>query len=407
MWKGTLDMHDPRTVAHSVGVAVLAAALTISVSTERAAAEPDVSAIMTSVSAKYAALDSYEMVGTLKIEMEAGGQKQNVDAALSIAGRPPYDQRVDIEHPLMGSLWVGNETEVVTYMKPMKRFMRFGKDDVAAKGAEMRRMGPARYAEFGDDAAGMVFGGMEAIETSSGSINCVKIEAPSSLAEVAPGLDVLSYTLWVDAATEVVRRERVVASGQNPQLGIPVKMDQTITFETIAINGPVSDALFTFSAPAGVTETTPEQLSGGGAAPEGELTGKPALPFELSTLAGERMGLDDLRGSVVLIDFWATWCGPCRRELPHVQKLYDEHKDDGLVVLAVSQEKEATIRRYIDKAGFTFPTLVDADGSVNRSYGVSALPTLVIVNREGIVSDFLVGLRSEATLRTALEKAGL
>ena len=400
-------MHDPRSLVRAIGVGVITVALAGSVSIERVAADPDVPALMASVSKKYASLDSYEMSGNMLIELEAGGQTQNVDAALSIAGRPPHHQRVDIEHPLMGSLWIGNEFEVITYMKPMKRFMRFGKDDVEARGAEMRRMGPARYAELGADATGMVYAGMETIETTDGSVECVRVEAPTSLAEVSPGLDVLTYTLWVDPTAEVVRRERVIAAGQNPQLGIPVNMDQTITYNSIAINGPVSDALFTFVPPAGVTETTPEQLSGGGPTPESEFKGKPALPFELTTLSGERMDISELKGKVVLIDFWATWCGPCRRELPHVQKLYDLHKDDGLVVLAVSQEKEATIRRYIDKSGFTFPTLVDADGAVNRSYGVSALPTLVVVDRDGTVSDFLVGLRSEATLRSALEKAGL
>jgi peroxiredoxin len=94
-------------------------------------------------------------------------------------------------------------------------------------------------------------------------------------------------------------------------------------------------------------------------------------------------------------------------ELPHIQKIYDDLKDDGLEVLAISNEREATVRRFIEKEGYSFPVLLDAGKSVTRAYDVSALPTLFIIDREGVIRSHLVGLRPEGVLRQALADAGL
>ena len=112
----------------------------------------------------------------------------------------------------------------------------------------------------------------------------------------------------------------------------------------------------------------------------------PSEDFELALLGGGQTSLTDHLGSVVFLNFWATWCPPCREEMPSMQVLYDELRDEGLEILAVNVlESEETAQGFIDENGFTYPVLLDTNGRVMLRYGVRAYPTTYIVDREGHV----------------------
>lgn len=114
------------------------------------------------------------------------------------------------------------------------------------------------------------------------------------------------------------------------------------------------------------------------------------------------------RKGVSLVDFWATWCGPCRMEMPVIEQIYKELAGEGLVVLAVNVAEEPDqVRSFLDKNGYTFPVLLDTDGSVATQYGASGIPTSVVINREGLVVRHMVGARPERMFREALQDAGL
>jgi peroxiredoxin len=134
---------------------------------------------------------------------------------------------------------------------------------------------------------------------------------------------------------------------------------------------------------------------------------RPAPEFEAKTLDGERVRLGELRNRPVLLNFWASWCGPCRRELPAIVKLHEELKSKGLVVLGVNDEGKGTAQEFADKAGLTFPTLDDSRLKLHRLYRVTNIPTIFIIDREGRVVRFLRGAHDEAELRAALKSAGL
>jgi thiol-disulfide isomerase/thioredoxin len=114
-----------------------------------------------------------------------------------------------------------------------------------------------------------------------------------------------------------------------------------------------------------------------------------------------------LRGKVVLLDFWASWCGPCRRSMPHIEALHREYGRKGLVVLGVNAEPAAKANDYLQANGITFPTLIDNGGAVGQQFQVRGIPTTVLIDRSGRVSAYLVGAGSEGRLRAAVEKAGL
>jgi peroxiredoxin len=110
----------------------------------------------------------------------------------------------------------------------------------------------------------------------------------------------------------------------------------------------------------------------------------PAPAFKLADRAGGDMSLSDLKGQVVMINFWASWCGPCRQEFPALDQIYSKYKPMGFQMLAINVETEkADAERFLGKTPVSFPILFDPDNKVSGSYGVSAMPTTFLVDRQG------------------------
>jgi peroxiredoxin len=117
-----------------------------------------------------------------------------------------------------------------------------------------------------------------------------------------------------------------------------------------------------------------------------------APDFSLETLDGEMVNLSDLRGQVVLVNFWATWCPPCRAEMPAIQQVYDRYRDRGFTVLAVDmQESEAEVTAFAEEMDLSFPILIDGNGRVFSRYRVKALPSTFFVDQAGIIREITIG----------------
>lgn len=124
---------------------------------------------------------------------------------------------------------------------------------------------------------------------------------------------------------------------------------------------------------------------------------EPAPEFELPGLDGRRVGLRALRGRVVLVNFWATWCAPCREEMPALDRLARELAPRGLVVLAVNHQEDAEgVRAFVRELGLGLPVLLDAEGTVAERYRVRGLPTTAFVARDGTLVGVAVGYRDWA-----------
>ena len=141
--------------------------------------------------------------------------------------------------------------------------------------------------------------------------------------------------------------------------------------------------------------------------PRGNLLGQPAGDFALADLSRRSFRPGALRGKVVMLNFWATWCGVCRRGMPQIEALHREFSPRGLVLLGVNGESEQSARNFVRENGYTFPTLVDSGNKVAGQFQVTAIPTAVVIDRQGRIASYLVGLHSEKTLRDALARAGL
>ena len=115
-------------------------------------------------------------------------------------------------------------------------------------------------------------------------------------------------------------------------------------------------------------------------------TGGPAPDFTLRTLSGSNLRLQEQRGNVVLVNFWATWCAPCRQEMPHLARLYDKYRAAGFVLLGVNVDDDTkNAAALAGKLGLQFPVSLDSDKKVSRLYDLSAMPSTVLIDRDGRV----------------------
>ena len=129
--------------------------------------------------------------------------------------------------------------------------------------------------------------------------------------------------------------------------------------------------------------------------------------FTLSDLQGKSWHLQDLRGKVVLVNFWATWCPPCRKEMPDLDALYNKFKDQGLVVLAISDEEAAKVAPFIAERKISYPVLLDPGRKVNDAFIVEGIPKSFVYDRSGKIVAQSIDMRTRTQFVAMLAQAGL
>ena len=135
--------------------------------------------------------------------------------------------------------------------------------------------------------------------------------------------------------------------------------------------------------------------------------GEYAPDFKLTNLEHKSENLSDYLGKPILINFWATWCTPCRYEMPLFEQ-YARKYDSQLVILAVNlQQTDTEVTDYVNELGITFPILLDLDGSISQMYRVQGLPTSYFINSEGRINDIHIGSITEQQLSDYLERIGI
>lgn len=150
------------------------------------------------------------------------------------------------------------------------------------------------------------------------------------------------------------------------------------------IRGSVLVLFLTLLALAWVNRTTYAPLDSGAPAPD----------FAYPTLDGDTIALSDLRGEVVLLNIWATWCPPCVREMPSMQRLYETYGDQGLRIVAVSVDAPGAlgdVRNFVDQFGLEFDILLNPGGGIQDTYAVTGLPTTWLIDRDGRIRRKVLG----------------
>jgi len=134
--------------------------------------------------------------------------------------------------------------------------------------------------------------------------------------------------------------------------------------------------------------------------------GKQAPDFQLLNLEGQPVSLSDFQGKPVLLNFWATWCGPCRQEMPLIQGIFEEQSGKGLVILAIDiGETPSAVNNFIQRSNFSFPVLLDTDQDVALEYNIRAIPTTFFIDKDGIIQAIKVGAFSNMIeIKKSLDK---
>jgi thiol-disulfide isomerase/thioredoxin len=198
----------------------------------------------------------------------------------------------------------------------------------------------------------------------------------------------------VDPALTEARREREEAKRRREQR-----------------RGMVLLALLGASA-ALIAYTALRQLEAGGATPfsiadyqaEAQRDRRPVAPFREPALGGGTIEWSDYAGKVVVVNFWASWCGPCRREAPALQRLWEEYRDRSVQFLGVNfNDDPAAALAYEEEFGITYPSVSDPSGKVAHLFQVLALPTTFVVGRDGWIAYHFTGIITEPLLRDSLE----
>jgi len=133
-----------------------------------------------------------------------------------------------------------------------------------------------------------------------------------------------------------------------------------------------------------------------------------APDFELNTLDGDSFKLSDFRGQKVIVNMWATWCPPCRAEMPDMQKFYEKHKDENTTVIAInmttSEKSVDSIPKFLNEFGITFPVLLDEQNKVGDIYQVYALPTSFIIDSKGVIQQKVTGPMNHEMMEKMVSK---
>ena len=202
---------------------------------------------------------------------------------------------------------------------------------------------------------------------------------------------------------------RVASATEIPGEEAMSGMNTLATFSGVKADPMMDEKTFSTATPADFKKqdmaAAPDQQG-----PEMKVkAGDAALDFKLMDLAGKEVTLASLKGKVVLLDFWATWCGPCKQAMPSIQKISEDYKGKDVVILGVNtwEKKEGAGKKYMTDKGYTYGCLLAGD-DLAVAYGISGIPTLIVIGKDGKIEKIEVGFGPEGDkgLRTAID-AGL
>jgi len=249
--------------------------------------------------------------------------------------------------------------------------------------------------------------GEETVEVDGKSTDCYVVEATLDKIAMPGAITMESAVLkfWIAKDSKLTLKTTVTAKMQGGPVGGEMEMNMATTVTSQKLDEPVPDAVFVFDPPPDAKQVA-DFKPPGPVTPN--LSGKAAANFKLKSLGGREYSLQALRGKVVLLDFWATWCGPCKKDLPALERLHQEFKNQGLVLLGFNVgEDQDVVSKFLATTKLSYPIVLTAGTGTTQSYSVAAYPTVVLIDREGTIVFYHVGSGSEAGLRASLAKLGI
>jgi TonB family protein len=210
-------------------------------------------------------------------------------------------------------------------------------------------------------------------------------------------------TTWMDKQAGLTLRTTMSMKLKLSTSPSPAEIEMNLKVTSFKIDEPLADSIFDFVPPPDAKEVT--SLSALVTPPRPDLSGKDAPAFDVKALDGTAYSLASLKGKPILLDFWASWCGPCRQAMPALESMNRDYK--GLVILGIdSGEDRETVEKFLKTTPASYPTVLSIDSDIMTKYQITAFPTYVLIDSAGKVLAHQIGYSGEANLRSMLGKAG-
>ena len=346
--------------------------------------------------------------GKAVTEVNATGRRIPVQSSIgkqTVAIQNPGKARIDLQLG-GGSLLVSDGETTLTYRPSTKIYTKIAAaqtpEGMAANLAVLDVLG------FFADTKTTKTSRQDSVTIDGTTYDCwvltssVKIPAGAAMGgQLSDGV----MTSWIDKKLLVEVLEEINYSLKVPPAAgaAPVEYRSRILQVThgLKIDQPVDGTLFAYTPPADAREQAPQTAGN-----RVDLTGKEAPLFRGVSLDGKTYNLAELKGKPVLLDFWATWCGPCIRSMPTLEKIHADYRDQGLVVLGIDVgEKRETVEKFLQTKPIPYPVIMGDEAGIPAAYGITVYPTFVMIGPDGKVaatqfglSDALTGIVSRAGL---------
>ena len=352
----------------------------------------------------YRSLKSYHFEAQVLTETVSDNNDSRSRSTKIFAAVPPDRRRVESKGGQLASLRVYDGQHVWEFRPGVNQFARQNQDTY--KPPMMNTLSdPVDGYKGLDKSQDAKLLRDENLEAAGGTRMCWVIEVPKKFRPAGMMLEWSPSTYWVDKATNLVLKEQYYVKTKPPNIDSVQTQTTTTTYTIARINGDVAAGLFQFQPPDGATEVAEFGSPFGGGS---LLAGKPVPEFTLRDLDGKEAAVTMKQGKPRLLYFWATWCVPCRAQMPKIQELQDEFTEKGLLVMAINYgETEEIARKYVAEHKYSMRVLLDRDKTVAGKFTVSSIPVVLLIDGAGIIRAHYTGYNSALDLRLEMKKIGL
>jgi len=403
-----------RAAVSTLVCSFLLAATTAAQGADKPAADidPQVSKVVAAWGKHLQELQGFDVAINIEMHVAQGANSNDIQVTQHLQAERPDKLTFTLESGPGGGELVSNGEKVTIFFKTVGKYL------VQDVPADQRRWdslltNPLAAAVLNGGNAAVITGAMLAEDPAAkllanitsatyggevmlGDVKCHLIKVAAEEAD---------WQLWIDAGDKPVVRQFVpdlnkvfakMARGPqgNPALA-NLKVTSTVEYKNWQENPQFAADAFVFKAPEGTVQIEDiSELRGGAAEGPHPLLAKPAPGIKLDLLGGGKLDLAALKDkNVVILDFWATWCGPCQRAMPVIEKVAAEYKEKGVLLYAVNiQEAPEDVQKFLDDSGLKLPIALDKEGDVARAYQANAIPQTVLVGKDGTVQAVHVGL---------------
>lgn len=395
---------------------VLALAAWTSVASAAPPIDAEAAKLLTKLSDHLKAHDKMALTATVTIDRTASGHTQSDERAYRFTMQRPNKLRMEPlgDSAARGGTIVADGETVTAYAPPAGQYSESKQDtslDEVIDGQTMAVLSGGISQTMGallmsDPMAGLT-DGVDRIEykakmdTEAGVYHVIRIHRRGGAIDW-----MLHEDFSADAAVPLkVRPDLSAIVARAKAAGQTLELSMEMTLTELTTEPKIDDTTFAFDAPDEAKKVAslfegPKLASGSPRA----LVGKPAPAFTLKSLDGQDVSIEDLKGKIVILDFFATWCGPCRKAMPILAEVAKEYADKDVVLYAVDlKEPKAKVAGFIKQMGWDINVLLDEDGAVAGAYAVRGIPQTVIIGKDGNVASVHVGMQPKRVLTEELD----